>query len=59
MLEKLGPEPFNCNSFGGGGGGGGGGAGVVGPHMLYLETSRDSISYEFYKLIEVVFKTFE
>jgi len=37
----------------------GGGAGVVGPHMLYLETSRDSISYEFYKLIEVVFKTFE
>jgi len=49
MLEKLGPEPFNCNSFGG----------VVGPHMLYLETSRDSISYEFYKLIEVVFKTFE
>jgi len=41
------------------GGGGGGGADVVGPHMLYLETSRDSISYEFYKLIEVVFKTFE
>jgi hypothetical protein len=37
----------------------GGGADVVGPHMLYLETSRDSISYEFYKLIEVVFKTFE